>query len=200
MSYAAREVEIAYGLNGDGQVKPATTVYKVTATTGRSVAIVPGRFVVLNASSAGTVDGLAAADSVSGGTRLIVGLVKRCLSSNGTPLDRQKIGTAEAGKVEVYPARGLVFRCVEDAAGGAISASFAGSVGIAVGTITNDGTTDTNFTRPYSNDKLDSSTHSSTVTTNAFNLIGYDTDPRNASATAKTFLFTVNDGFSQVTP
>jgi hypothetical protein len=202
MAYTPREIEICHSTTGDGQVFTATNIYPVTASTGRSRGIVPGRLVVLNASAAG-VDGIAAADTTTAG-RLIVGLVKRVLTTTGTVKDRQELSTSEAGLVEVYPARGNRFRLTEDGTGGTIAAAITadsgtgvyGSVGLAVGTVTNGGTsTETNFTRPYSNDLLDSSTWSATSTTNCCILDGIWEDPRNAGASNKQYTFTIGSTY-----
>ena len=175
-------------------------LYSVIATTNRNQAIVPGMLVVVN--SSGGVDGARAVDTTYGGSgqRKIMGLVEGCYDSKGCPLDRQYLGTADAGFVRLYKVRDLVIRGVEDGTGGVL-ATTAYSCAHAPGTVSPTATTtETNYPDPRAADVLDSSVTTSS-SSNAHGLLLDKREPTasNDNSSAYVWLFTVNPDYLAAT-
>lgn len=195
---ATRGYEVVRKLGG-GRVSLRSDLLEVKGS-GRNREICKGMFVVR--ASDGSVDGCRGAnDTTNGGgsPRKIVGLVARILDSKGNEVDKQYLGTGEAGYVHLYDdTANLVFRGTEDGVGGVVDYTKRSIAQVDANASYT--TSELPAVDAVSNDKLDSSTAHATIGQHAFTLIQPDANPANippagSTGVARVHEFTVAGGY-----
>ena len=199
-----RGIEHVKTKGNSGHTRVADRYYTVpdSGTDGnRAGIVVRGSLLVQStaASNAG-VDAAKTADTTGSASRKILGLCATPCDSKGTVLPRNQIAVADAGTTTLIPARGNVWRCLEDGDGGNISDSdsYGKYASLVIGTPTNLSDSDTFTPNPEPNIKIDSSSVSGGTSSNrAIRLLGADPAIQYKPGAPRSFLFEFTDAFTE---
>lgn len=199
----SRGIEFVKPKGNNGFTKVADSYYKIpdnVTVTQRVGVVVPGSVIVqCVAGSNATVDAAVSANTTGTPGRKTLGIAATVCTPMGVPIPRNQVALTEAGTTTLIPARGNVFRCMEDGNGGNISdadsnGTFASLV-ISAPTFTSD--SDSFTPNPEAEIKIGSNTISGgTAANRAIRLLGVD--PSFANTTGKrAFLFEFTDAFTE---
>lgn len=200
----SRGIEFVSSTIGNGQMKLASNWFEVPTVgveAGRAGTIVPGSIIVqCVAASNALVDAAVTADTTGTASRLILGICMQIVDSTGKPLKNQMLTTTDGGYITILPARGNIFRCLEDGVGGVIATGdYLDYVSFVVGTPTSTSTSNTDTPNPEANIAIDSSNVGGTLSNRAFQMLGLDASTYNATTTGrKSFKGKFTDAFTTV--
>jgi len=194
--YTPRGIQFVRFEGNAGHEQMANQRYALAA--GRSGNITPNTLLTLTGSTDSdgvpTVDATTAEDTANSSGKKIVGLAKNLFNAAGDPLVVPYLPASKAGYVEVTPARGAVFACLEDGDGGVMTLS--GSCQLAPNnTAVNSDPEDAEqfVPQPYRNDLLESSTRNATATHHALQILGRYASVRNIDTTGRAVVeFKIN--------
>lgn len=200
----ARGIEFVKPKGNNGHTRIADTFYKVPSSSedaNRANTVVVGSLLVQSTggSNAG-VDGASTADTTGTVGRKALGLAATVCDPIGRPLPRNQIAATESGTVTILPARGNVFRCLEDGDGGVISdANSKGTYASLVISAPSSLSDAQTFTpNPEAEIKIDSSSISGgTASNRMIRLLGADPAVQYKPGEPRAFLFEFTDEFSE---
>lgn len=197
-----RGIEFVKPKSNDGKTRVADRYYTVpdsgTDSNRVNVVVVGSLLVQSTAGSNAGVDGASTANTTGSPGRKALGLAATLGDPIGRPIPRNQIAVAEAGTTTIIPARGNIFRCLEDGDGGNISdANQYGYASLVIGAPTSTSDAQTFTPNPEPNILIDSSSISSGTSSNRMiKLLGADPSPSHTSG-RRSFLFEFTDAFSE---
>ena len=201
----SRGIEHVRPKGNDGKTRVADRYYTVPDSgtdSNRASIVVSGSLICQStaASNAG-VDAAKTGDTTGSPSRKILGLAATPSDPMGAALPRNQIAVAEAGTTTLIPARGNIFRCLEDGDGGFISDEDSNGtyVSFVIGAPTNTSDASTFTPNPEPNIKIDSSSVAGGTSSNrAAKLLGVDPAIRYKPGEARAFLFEFTDAFTEL--